>query len=114
MPPTSQPAWVVCTNTYDFWQAGCELPAEYQLSPDAAAQVMKIKFYAAEQARLLAESEGGAAEGEEEEAAPLPLMPGGPCAAVAGPMAAWATPAVLAQKAAIEAAGRSRASPVVP
>ena len=118
----SWPAWVVCDNTYDIWQAGCELPHELQLSAEAAAQVMRIKYYAAEQMRLLAENDEDVdheeeEEGEEEEeaaVAPTPLLPR-PAPAPAGPMSAWATPALLAR---MEALGAGelvpRASPVVP
>ena len=69
VPPTSWPAWVVCTNTYEIWQAGIELPTELQLSAEAAAQVMRIKFFAAEQARRLKE---GPEQSEDEEE---PLLP---------------------------------------
>ena len=81
MPPTSQPAWVVCTNTYDFWQHGITLPTELQLTPEAAAQIMRIKYWAAEQAALLEQEEaGGATVGDADQddaslASPLPRLP---------------------------------------
>ena len=103
MPATSWPAWVVCGRSYEMWQAGRELPAHLQLSADAAVQVMRIKYFAAEQAATAALQQAATAaaeeeeEEEEEEEPPLQL----PCR---GPMAAWASPEVLAR-----VAGLSRA-----
>ena len=110
-PPTSWPAWVVCSNTYEFWQAGCELPGNLQLSAEAAAQVMRIKFYAAEQMQQLEQLREKEEEEDEEEDECVAQLLEQPAA---GPMAMWASPAVLAQKAAIMAAAPpSRVSPDV-
>ena len=93
---TDRPVWVVCPYTFDMWKRGLELPAHMQLSPEAAAQVMRIKYFAkaqAEQPEMVGSipsvAELVAEEEEEEEHTPLPC---------AGPMSSWVTPDVEALK----------------
>ena len=99
--PTDMPPWVVCSNTLYFWKKGVELPAELQLGAVAAAQVMRIKHFAAEQMEQLQQlqaeqqqlqqqqQEEEEEEEEEEEVAPTPLP-------FEGPMASWVSPQVAA------------------
>ena len=99
VPPTEMPSWVVCSNTLYFWKKGVELPAELQLGSVAAAQVMRIKHFAAEQMEQLQakqqqlqqqqQEEAEEEEEEEEEVAPTPLP-------FEGPMASWVSPQVAA------------------
>ena len=67
VPPTEMPSWVVCSNTLFFWKKGVELPAELQLGAVAAAQVMRIKAFAAAQMEQLQAKQQQQQEEEEEE-----------------------------------------------
>jgi len=98
----SRPAWVVCPYTYELWKAGGEPPAHVQLKADAAAQVVRLKFWAAEQAALRADTglappeaaaatAATAAADDDFDYTPRPL----PCQ---GPMASWVTADVEAFK----------------
>ena len=43
------PVWIVSENTFRLWRAGRSPPAEVRLSPQAAAEVARLKAWADEQ-----------------------------------------------------------------
>jgi hypothetical protein len=58
---TTRPAWVVDADTYNLWDIGLReshLPVDVRLSPEAAAQVLRLREWAAaEMARRAKEAE---------------------------------------------------------
>ena len=91
---STRPAWVVCHNTYNLWQRGCNeamMPTEVKFTAETAAQVARVREWAAAMAAQVEEQ--AAAEAEP---LPPPRMPQGLVNVVAQaptPEPCWRPPA---------------------